>query len=140
MSNAITHEGVVTAVRGGEVEVCVRRASACADCAAAALCHTMGNGEAVVCAKCADGIAPEVGERVMVELPAGQGLRATALAYVMPLALLVGGLALGIVLFGNELVGALMALALTVAYFASLRLMGGRVGRGLGFVVRRFVN
>ena len=79
--------GRVVAEKDGQIEVCFERPEACAKCGAC------GGGKHISQVKI-PGSAP-VGSMVAVDMPEGQVLKASAVAYVIPLLLLLAGIALG---------------------------------------------
>ena len=91
--------GKVVAAENGVLEVCFERPEACAHCG------QCGGQKAETFVKI-PGSAP-VGRWIDVDMPEGQVLKASMLAYVMPLLMLLGGLALGSVIFENDLLKAL---------------------------------
>ena len=94
--------GRVVAEKDGQIEICFERPEACAKCGACA------GGKHFSQVKI-PGSAP-VGSMVAVDMPEGQVLKASAVAYVIPLLLLLAGIALGMLLFTNEGLWALMGL------------------------------
>lgn len=86
--------GKVVAAQGGELEVCFERPEACAHCGAC------GGQKEETLVKI-PGDVP-VGRWIDVDMPEGQVLKASLLAYVLPLVMLLAGLALGSVLFEKE--------------------------------------
>ncbi|MBR3106948.1 MAG: SoxR reducing system RseC family protein [Clostridia bacterium] len=91
--------GKVVAAENGVLEVCFERPEACAHCGAC-------GGQKTETFVKIPGDAP-VGRWIDVDMPEGQVLKASALAYVMPVLMLLGGLALGSVLFENDIFKAL---------------------------------
>lgn len=91
--------GRVVAEQNGQLEICFERPEACAKCGAC------GGGKHFSQVKI-PGSAP-VGSYVDVDMPEGQVLKASAVAYVVPLLLLLAGIALGMLLFTNEALWAL---------------------------------
>ena len=108
--------GKVVAAENGVLEVCFERPEACAHCG------QCGGQKAETFVKI-PGSAP-VGRWIDVDMPEGQVLKASMLAYVMPLLMLLGGLALGSVMFKNDLYSALT----------------GIVCMGLSWLILRFVE
>jgi len=94
--------GRVVAEKDGQLEICFERPEACAKCGACS------GGKHFSQVK-VPGSAP-VGSYVDVDMPEGQVLKASAVAYVVPLLLLLGGIALGMLLFTNEALWALTGL------------------------------
>lgn len=113
--------GRVVAVQEGRLEVCFERPEACARCGAC------GGGKHFATVL-VPGDAP-VGSWVEVEMPERQILRASALAYVFPLLMLLAGLLAGMLLSDNEMLWALLALACMGAAWVALRWMDRRVSR-----------
>ncbi len=136
----ILHEGVVISVRGSQAEVLITRSSACEACAAASLCHSAQGRQTVVSATCEGGFVPFAGDHVVVEATVGQGLRATLMAYVVPLVLMVVVLALAIPLLGSEALAALVALVVLAVYYVALHFMGRRMCQSLSFIVKGNIN
>ncbi len=136
----VAHEGVVTSVKGREVEVLIRQTPACEACAAASLCHAAEGRRAVVSATCPAGEMPKTGDRVVLEGTVGQGLRATVWAYVVPLVLLVGVLGAGVALLHNEGAAALLAIAVVAVYYVALHFAGKQLLRRLSFEVKSIIN
>ncbi|MCD7721441.1 MAG: SoxR reducing system RseC family protein [Prevotellaceae bacterium] len=132
----ILHEGVVTALKGGQVEVRIERTPSCQGCQAAGLCKAAKGGTSLVTATF-QGEEPRVGESVTVEASVGQGLRAALWAYVAPLLLLVAVLGLTVALTHNEGASALAGIGSVAVYYLALHRFGGRLFKGLSFRVRR---
>lgn len=104
--------GRVVDIRNGKLQVCFERPEACAHCGACAgpKEHTLAEIE---------GDAP-LGAWVEVDLPQGQVLKASLLAYVLPLALLLAGVTCG-ALLGSEIAGAAVGIAAMLLAFLILR-------------------
>ncbi|MDO5436133.1 MAG: SoxR reducing system RseC family protein [Clostridia bacterium] len=109
----MTQIGTVVRTGGGMTEVAFCSDSDCEKCGACAggkKKNTLwARGEA------------QPGDIVRVEIPDGTTVKASLLAYVLPLAALIGGMAIGLVLMpGEELIAALLGLALMAVVFAVL--------------------
>ena len=113
--------GKVVAASGGELEVCFERPEACARCGAC------GGQKEETLVKI-PGSVP-VGRWIDVDMPEVQVLKASALAYVLPLLMLLGGLALGSVLFSQEALWAVTGIACMGVSWLLLRLMEKRLRR-----------
>ena len=105
--------GKVVSVQGEQLEVCFERPEACAHCGAC----TGQKHHTLVSLR---GDAP-MGSIVDVEMPDKQVLKASMLAYVVPLLLLLLGLWLGSLLFRSELWGALCGILLMALSWVILR-------------------
>lgn len=106
--------GRVVNALDGEIEVCFDRPEACEHCNACAgqKHHTLVKVK---------GDAP-LGSFVDVEMPAVRLLKASLLAYLAPLTLLILGVALGILLFQSEAVGAVLGVGMMGVSYGLLRL------------------
>lgn len=110
--------GKVVSAQGGRLQVCFERPEACAHCRACGEVH-----ESLVTIP---GDAP-VGSRIDVDMPEKQVLKASFLAYMIPLALLLAGVALGSVFFRQEALSAVCGVAgLGIGWFI-LRLLDKRM-------------
>ena len=113
--------GKVIAARGGELEVCFERPEACARCGACA-----GQKEKTLVK--IPGDVP-VGRWIGVDMPEGQVLKASVLAYVIPLLMLLGGIALGSALFREEVLWAVCGVASMGLSWVFLRFVDKRMKR-----------
>lgn len=111
--------GRVVATEEGQVSVCFERPEACARCGACA----GGKHHTVVRVP---GQAP-VGSWVDVEMPDHQVVKASALAYVLPLLALLAGVLVGSLLFESEALWALAGLIFMGLSWAALRLIDRRM-------------
>ena len=93
--NGMLRTGKVVSSANGEMEVCFERPEACAHCGAC------GGQKQETLVKI-PGSVP-AGRWIDVDMPEGQVLKASMLAYVLPLVMLLGGIALGSVLFTREI-------------------------------------
>ena len=113
--------GKVVASSGGEMEVCFERPEACAHCGACA-----GQKEKTL-AKLSGNVP--AGRWIEVDMPEGQVLKASILAYVLPLIMLLGGLALGSALFSQEALWAVAGILCMGLSWVILRLIEKRMKR-----------
>jgi sigma-E factor negative regulatory protein RseC len=129
-------EGVVRSVTGGLAVVETVRQEACSGCGAQGACHALGGGkERVVTAR--NQVGAQVGDRVLLGIPSKGVLSAGFLVYLLPVAALMGGAAMGKALapsWGIDPQGAAVGLgiaALSVCWLAlrwiSRRLAGKKM-------------
>ena len=110
--------GKVVAAGKGELQVCFERPEACAHCRACGEAH-----ESLVTIP---GSAP-VGSRIDVDMPEKQVLKASLLAYVIPLAMLLAGLAAGSAILHSEVWAAVCGVVCMGLSWFVLRLLDRRV-------------
>lgn len=113
--------GKVISQGTGEILVSFERPEACAHCGACA-------GQKEETQVTIPGSAP-VGRWVDVEMPDAQVLKASVLAYVIPLVMLLCGLGLGSLIFESEALWAVCGIALMAASWFVLRWIDGRMKR-----------
>ena len=111
--------GKVVAAENGVLEVCFERPEACAHCGAC------GGQKEETLVKIPGNVP--VGRWIDVDMPEGQVLKASMLAYVMPLLLLLGGIALGSVLFKQEVLWAVTGIVFMGVSWLALRLIEKRM-------------
>lgn len=111
--------GKVIARKEGFVEVCFERPEACAKCGG---CEGGKHVSNVVI----PGDAP-VGSYVAVEMPEKQVLKASILAYVIPLCMLLLGLALGMLILKDEGLSALAGLGSMALSWFVMRMIDKKV-------------
>jgi len=116
--------GKVVSAKNGELQVCFERPEACQHCQACGETH-----ESLVTIP---GDAP-AGSRIDVDMPEKQVLKASLLAYVIPLLMLLAGLALGLKLFRKETWAALLGIGCMGASWFVLRLIDRRMRARAGW-------
>lgn len=130
-TDIIQHEGIVESIGADSVSVRILQASACSSCSARGLCRSSESKEKLIEAR---GHYPtlKVGDSVVLQGYVRQGLRASMLAYVVPLVLMTIALFVGTHL-GGEAAGALAALLVLTLYYVVLYLLRDRLGRKFEF-------
>ena len=129
----IQHEGVVESIGTKSCTVRIPQASACSSCDARKLCRSSESKEKVIEVR---GHYPtlHVGDSVTLVGSVRQGLRASVLAYVVPLILMLVALFIGTRLNG-EGTGALAALLVLAIYYGVLYLLRDKLGRQFSFKI-----
>ena len=130
-TETIRHEGIVESIGANNVSVRILQASACSSCSARGLCRSSESKEKLIDVR---GHYPtlEVGDSVTLQGSVRQGLRASVLAYVIPLILMTIALFIG-VRQGGEGIGALAALLVLVLYYGVLFLLRDRIEKKFEF-------
>lgn len=130
-TETIRHEGIVESIGADNVSVRILQASACSSCSARGLCRSSESKEKLIDVR---GHYPtlEVGDSVTLQGSVRQGLRASVLAYVIPLILMTIALFIG-VRQGGEGIGALAALLVLVLYYGVLFLLRDRIEKKFEF-------
>ena len=120
-AETIRHEGIIESLGAEGCTVRILQASACSSCSARQLCRSSESKEKLVEVK---GHYPtlHVGDRVTLVGSVRQGLRASVLAYVVPLVIMLVVLFLVTHHYGEKL-GALAALLALALYYGVLFLL-----------------
>ena len=127
----IRHEGIVESIGADGLTVRILQASACSSCEARKLCRSSERKEKLVEVK---GHYPtlQVGDSVTLCGSVRQGLRASVLAYVVPLVLMRVALFAATRLWGEK-AGALVALLTLALYYGVLFLLKDKLGKHFTF-------
>ena len=130
----IQHEGIVEHIGVEGCRVRILQASACSSCNARKLCRSSESKEKVIEIM---GHHPtlQVGDTVILSASISQGLRASVLAYVVPLVLMLVALFAGTQL-GGDGTGALAALLVLALYYGVLYLMRDKLGKKFKFEIK----
>ena len=137
-NGVIRHEGIVESIGANGVIVRILQASACSSCDARKLCRSSESKEKLVEVK---GNYPtlQVGDQVTLCGSVRQGLRASVLAYLVPLVLMLVALFAGTRLWGEKM-GALAALLALALYYGVLFLLKDKLGKHFTFRIETSNN
>ena len=129
----IRHEGIVESMGTESCSVRILQATACSSCSARQLCRSSESKEKLIEVR---GHYPtlHVGDCVTLTGSVRQGLRASILAYVVPLILMLVALFIGTRLNG-EGTGALAALLVLALYFVALYMFRDKLGKQFAFEI-----
>ena len=129
----IRHEGIVESIGAKSCLVRILQASACSSCSARQLCRSSESKEKVIEVK---GHYPtlQVGDNVTLIGSVRQGLRASVLAYVIPLIIMLIALFVGTRL-GGDGIGALAALLFLAIYYGILFLFRDKLDKQFSFKI-----
>ena len=130
-AETIRHEGIIESLGAEGCTVRILQASACSSCSARQLCRSSESKEKLVEVK---GHYPtlHVGDSVMLVGSVRQGLRASVLAYVVPLIIMLIVLFLVTHHYGEKL-GALAALLALALYYGMLFLLKDKLAGQFSF-------
>lgn len=136
MSETIHHIGIVARISQEAVFVCITQRSACSGCHAKSMCSASEQKEQII--EIPDHTGQyAVGEEVEVCGQTNLGMEAVVLAFVIPLILVVAGVAGGIYLGCDESVSGLISLLILVPYYGALYLFRDRLKKRFVFTVRK---
>jgi len=107
------HTGIVTKVGNGEVTVQIEAQSACSSCEAHGKCGFAESKAKEIIIKTADWEEYNTGDKVVVGIDKGLGLKAAAIAYILP-----GVLMVTLFLLVNQWLGDLWSALVTILFVA----------------------
>jgi sigma-E factor negative regulatory protein RseC len=121
MVASISHIGTVESVNDtGTVTVRIERTSSCEGCYAKGSCRTAASGSRLIEAHNTVGIPLRSGDEVTVEISRRSGFSAVAVAFILPLALVLITTVAVMTATGSETNACLAALSTLAVYYATL--------------------
>lgn len=136
MESVIRHEGVVSGIPEGSVQVRIVQSSACSGCKASSICHVSSEQKERIIEVQGDRTPGlQVGDRVVIAGSESQGMRAVILAFGIPVLLLVAVVIACLALHLPDSVAALLCLAAMVIYFGGLALFRTRLKGQFSFEI-----
>ena len=136
----ISHTGKILEITPDFTSVEIISSSACAACHASSLCGLSENVTKVVQVPTDPYTDYSVGEEVQVALKATMGHKAVALAYVLPLVVLVATIFIASSSGVGELLSALIAFAALGLYYLLLYAVRDKLRDEYVFVIRKLNN
>ena len=146
MANVIKHTGTVIAIEGETVRVKIEQSSACSACQAKAMCSSADKKEKII--DITQNREPrtenreprtenlKIGDTVEVIIKQRMGWKAVVIAYIVPLNVLVGTLAVLDMRMESEALAGVIALGVTGVYFIVLRMFREKLQREFSFKVK----
>ena len=135
MNDKIRHSGVVDSIAEGVVKVRILQQSACAACKVAGYCHASESKEKLVSVCCNTVAALRPGQEVVVTASRQVAFRATLLAFIVPLIILMVALVVAIRVTGSEAVAALSALGTLMLWYSLLWLLRSKISSQVSFEI-----
>lgn len=135
MNDKIRHSGVVDSIAEGVVKVRILQQSACAACKVAGYCHASESKEKLVSVCCNNVAAYRPGQEVVVTASRQVAFRATLLAFILPLIILMVALVVAIRVTGSEAVAALSALGTLMLWYSLLWLLRSKISSQVSFEI-----
>ena len=137
MAQIAKHTGQVIDIANGTVTVKMEVHSACGSCQAHSKCMFSEKDEKTVEVTTADWDTYQAGDTVTVSVSESLGLKAVALAYILPAVVLVATLATTWAISHSEPLAALVPLAATALYYVVLYAMKDRLQRQFSFGIEK---
>lgn len=136
MGESINHSGVIERIDGHTVFVKIVQQAACSTCAAHDLCCASERKEKLIELTDYSGRF-HVGETVLIVGETSLGLQAVALAFVLPLLIVLGAVIAGTEWGWEETTCGLVALLLLLPYYYILYLLRDRLKKRFVFTLKK---
>lgn len=136
MAAPIKHKGEVIGIEGDRIEVKMTVESACTACRVKSVCGMDESEDRIVSVKDAalSGML-SIGEKVMVSISEGVGMKAVMYSYILPFLVLVSVLVIASVVQESEGVAAIMALAACAIYYIVLYVFRNKIEKEIIFKI-----
>lgn len=129
MENKISHEGVITKIDEGNIEIKILSRSACASCNIKGACNMSEMQEKIITIPAPKDKNLSIGQEVKISMGLGQANRAVIFAYVIPLIILVAMIFILSTLKIEEGLNALISIGTLIPYYMILFLFRNRLKR-----------
>ena len=129
MGEIVSHEGIVTNIKGDDVEVKILSKSACASCNIKTACNMSEMQEKIITISAPKDKKLSIGQEVKVSMALGQANRAVIFAYVIPSIILISMIFILNYLKIDEGINALVSIGSLVPYYLILFLFKDKIKR-----------
>ena len=128
----IRHQGIVDSIEKHKVFVKIIQKAACSDCHARTVCLSTDKKEKII--EVSDDTGNySIDEEVIVSVQSSMGLSAVALAFVIPLILVVATIFTGVKISGNEALSGLAGIMILAFYYLTLYFFRNKLSRNFVF-------
>ena len=136
MTNNIKHLGIVENIDGFRLKVRIVQTSACSSCSVKGHCNVSETKEKLIDVYDNKGLAPQVGQQVMISGATSMGMKAVGWAFGLPFVIVLASLFAAMALTqGDEAVSALVSLCMLIPYYIGLYLCRKRFSRTFVFTL-----
>lgn len=134
--DTIQHQGIVESINGSHIRVRIVQTSSCAACSAKGHCSSADNKEKIVDIYESDEFYKK-GDEVIIYGEMSMGNQAVFIAFILPfLVLIVSLFTLMYLTNNNELLSALLSLALLIPYYIVISLNRSRLKKKFMFTIK----
>lgn len=140
MANVISHQGVIESVDGSRILVRIMQTSACISCRVKGHCSAADTKEKIIEINNYDG-QYQIGDRVEVYGETSMGMRAVAMAFIIPFLILILTLFISMtVTDGNELLSVGVSFLLLIIYYIILSKNKSQLKKEFSFKIKSLNN
>jgi len=138
--DTIQHQGIVESINGSHIRVRIMQTSSCAACSAKGHCSSADNKEKIVDIYESDEFYKK-GDEVIICGTMSMGNQAVFIAFILPFIILIISLFVLMYLTNdNELLSALISLALLFPYYIIISLYKNRLKKTFAFTIKHINN
>ena len=135
MNEKVSHEGIVTNIKGDDVEIKILSKSACVSCNIKTACNMSEMQEKIITIAAPKDKELTVGQEVRVSIALGQANKAVIFAYVIPSIILISMI---FILNGfkiDEGINALISIGTLIPYYLILFLFKDKIKRNFEYEI-----
>ncbi len=141
MTDKIRHLGIVENIEGPLVKVRILQTSACSACSIKGHCNASEMKEKLIDAYNHQAIPCQIGQHVMVCGTTSMGIKAVWLAFAVPFFVLLASLFITMECTGgDEMLSALISLAMLLPYYGFIYLIRNKLSRTFSFTLESINN
>lgn len=134
MSNKnISHEGIITGIKGDDIEIKILSKGSCGSCQIKGACNMAEQAEKVLRVPIPEGKHYDIGQRVNIVMSERQGNKAVFYAYFLPVVVLLASLFILIGIGLNDGISALLSMAVLGLYYLVLYLFRGKIKKKFSY-------
>lgn len=133
MNRELRHEGTVIAVMDDKVTVEIPVSSACAQCHAKAVCGSDIGQMRIISVKRVNDGHYRKGDKVVVSISRGMGMKAVLLAYIIPFVVLLVLLLTLQRILENEVITGFVSIGAVSVYYVTLAVFRKKIDMGFKF-------
>ncbi len=127
MNDRVSHDGIITGIKGEEVQAKILSQSACASCNIKGACNMSEMKEKIISIPIPKDKNLSIGQEVKISMKIGQANRAVIFAYVIPVIILISMIFILSALKIDEGISALVSIGSLVPYYFILFLFRNKI-------------
>ena len=135
MNEKVSHEGIVTNIKGDDVEIKILSKSACVSCNIKNACNMSEMQEKIITIAAPKNKELSVGQEVKVSIALGQANKAVIFAYVIPSIILISMIFILNFFKIDEGINALISIGTLVPYYLILFLFKDKIKRNFEYEI-----
>lgn len=136
-SNTVFYQAKILSIDGENITVLIEKSSACASCYNKGACAIADKKEVVYTIESSKSNTFAIGEIVRVGINTQIGLKAVVFVYIFPLLLFFAGFLITRMLSNNELMQAIIAIAIVAIYYFLLSKFKSALNKQFNLIIEK---